>query len=160
MLMESLLLSASAIGQGIGCDNEKGEANGKEEIKVVENLKRRVKLYARPTSTRRHICRWMWYILGTILTYFFCAKYSTYDSIIALINTNRKALIMEDEGLFKKIMEDDGRLNIMRLRGASTKKKAEIEKRGYNMKQCAPQPSHTTPISIGIDYIWLDKKAA
>jgi len=60
---------------------------------------------------------------------------------------------MEDEGLFKKIMEDDGRLNIMRLRGASTKKKAEIEKRGYNIKQCAPQPSHTTPISIGIDYI-------
>ena len=42
MLMESLLLSASAIGQGIGCDNEKREANGKEEIKVVENLKRRV----------------------------------------------------------------------------------------------------------------------
>ena len=42
---------------------------------------------------------------------------------------------------------------------ACPQKKAEIEKRGYNIKQCAPQPSHTTPISIGIDYI-LDKKAA
>ena len=133
MLMESLLRSASAIGQGIGFDNEKGEANGKEEIKVVENLKRRVKLYARPTSTRRHICRWMWYILGTILTYFFCAKYSTYDSIIALINTNRKALIMEDEGLFKK---NNGRWWKVKYNATTRcvhKKKAEIEKRGYNI---------------------------
>ena len=62
MLMESLLLSASAIGQGIGCDNEKGEENGKEEIKVVEKFKRRVKLYYMPVQQARQdrfIDRWI-----------------------------------------------------------------------------------------------------